>query len=74
MDAIITVTAPIEERIQRVTQRDNSTKEKVMAVMRNQWDDKRKIALSDYIINNIDLENTQKQVVKIHQDILKKLD
>ena len=72
LDAIITVTASIEERIKRVTQRDNSTKEKVMAVIRNQWDDKKKIELSDYVINNADLENTEKQVVEIHQDILKK--
>lgn len=72
LDAIITVTASIEERIKRVTQRDNSTKEKVIAVIRNQWCDKKKIELSDYVINNADLENTEKQVVEIHQDILKK--
>lgn len=72
LDAIITVTAPIEERIKRVTKRDNSTKEKVLAVMRNQWDDKKKVELSDYVINNTTLEKTQEQVLKIHQDILKK--
>ncbi|MFK2821037.1 dephospho-CoA kinase [Flavobacteriaceae sp. LMIT009] len=72
LDAIITVTAPIEERIKRVTKRDNSTKEKVLAVMRNQWDDKKKVELSDYVINNTTLEKTQEQVLKIHEDILKK--
>ena len=72
LDAIITVTASIEERIKRVTQRDNSTKEKVLAVMKNQWDDKKKVELSDYVIYNTDLDSTQKQVVEIHQDILKK--
>ena len=51
LDAIITVTAPIEERIKRVTKRDNSTKEKVLAVMRNQWDDKKKEKLLKIIEN-----------------------
>jgi dephospho-CoA kinase len=72
LDAIITVTAPVEERIKRVTKRDNSNKDKVLAIIKNQWDDNKKIELSNYVIENTTLENTQKKVIEIHQDILKK--
>ncbi len=70
-DFIITVTAPIETRIKRVIKRDNSTKEKVAAIMRNQWDDKDKIKLSHFVIKNITLENTEKQVIAIHKKLTK---
>ena len=72
LDAIITVTASMEDKINRVIKRDNTTRDKILAIMGNQWDDTKKIALSDYVIKNDELENTMKQVAKIHQTILKK--
>ena len=39
--------------------------------MKNQWNDNEKIKLSDYVIDNTDLEDTKQQVLKIHQQILK---
>jgi len=73
-DKIIMVTAPLEERFKRVMKRDNTTKEAVQNRMNNQWNDEKKIELSDYIVNNIDLEDTEKQVLEIHQQILKLAD
>ncbi|MXN90054.1 dephospho-CoA kinase [Flavobacterium sp. Sd200] len=64
-DAVILVTAPIEVRVDRVMQRDGVTKDKVLERMANQWDDEKKAALSNYIIDNTDLESAKKQVVKI---------
>lgn len=72
-DYIITVTAPEEVRLKRVMSRDNSTKEKVKSVMNNQWKDEEKIKLSDYVIQNINLEEAKAQVLQIHQNLLQKL-
>lgn len=71
-DIVITVTAPLETRINRVISRDNTTKEKVLAVINNQWPDSKKIEKSNYIIENTDLEDTKLQVKKVHNLIVNK--
>lgn len=58
-DKIILVTAPEELRIKRVMDRDGVTRESVMARMTNQWTDDKKIALSDFIIENINAEEAK---------------
>ncbi len=70
-DYIITVTAPIEIRIQRVIERDSTTKEAVLSRINNQWDDKKKVALSNFVINNITLLETKKQVKDLHKKLIK---
>ncbi|WP_336128749.1 dephospho-CoA kinase [Mesoflavibacter sp. CH_XMU1422-2] len=72
-DYIITVTAPEEVRLKRVMSRDSASKEKVKSVMNNQWKDEEKIKLSDYVIQNINLEEAKAQVLQIHQNLLEKL-
>lgn len=64
-DSIITVTAPLETRLQRVIERDKTDRESVIARMNNQWTEEQKIAKSDYVIHNIILENTRTQVDNI---------
>ncbi|NPA69113.1 MAG: dephospho-CoA kinase, partial [Chlorobi bacterium] len=49
---IITVTAPINTRIERVIKRDKTTKEKILQRIKNQIDDNYKIKHSDFIIRN----------------------
>ena len=70
-DKIILVTAPRDIRIQRVVDRDGITAEQVMARMDNQWPDSEKGKFSDFIIENIDLEATEGEVLKIHHKLLK---
>lgn len=72
-DIIITVTAPLEERISRVVIRDNISKENVKARIKNQMSDDDKIAQSDFVINNFDLEDTRCQVDRINTTILNKI-
>lgn len=72
-DLIITVTAPKELKIKRLLSRDNMTLERIEAIMNNQWNDEKKIKLSDYVIVNTELENTRQQVENIHQQIIDKL-
>jgi len=72
-DAMITVTASETDRIKRVITRDASSAESVKSVIKNQWKDDKKIALSQYVIVNNDLIETQRQVKEIHQKILKSI-
>ena len=65
-DKIITVTAPLDTRIQRVIKRDNTSYEEVKNRIENQWNDAKKILQSHYIIQNSKLEDTEKEVFKIH--------
>ncbi|SDE24870.1 dephospho-CoA kinase [Pricia antarctica] len=70
-DRIILVTAPENLRIQRIMDRDpKSSPTTIKARMQNQWKDTRKIASSDYIIENLDLKTTERQVLKIHRALL----
>lgn len=68
-DSIILVTAPIEIRIERTMKRDNSTRESVLQRINNQMNEKEKMLKSDYLIQNITLNDTYNQVDKM----LKKL-
>ncbi|WP_223033258.1 dephospho-CoA kinase [Hanstruepera marina] len=70
-DFIILVTAPINDRINRVIKRDNSTQEKVQAIINNQSKDDDNKVKADFIINNLKLEDTQQQVLEIHEALLK---
>jgi dephospho-CoA kinase len=51
-DKIITVTAPIESRIERVVKRDMTTPEQVLSRMNAQWNDEQRISKSDFVIEN----------------------
>jgi dephospho-CoA kinase len=68
-DTIITVTCPLEIRLQRVMKRDKTDRESVLKRIENQWTDEQRIAKSDYVIDNLSVEFTKKQV----DEILKKL-
>ena len=69
-DRMILVTAPKEMRIRRVMERDSIPRESVIARMKNQWETSRKIPLSDYVIENTDLEKTRLRVRQIHGELL----
>lgn len=64
-DKIITVTAPLETRIQRVIERDNTSREHVLKRMNMQWDDNQRIAKSDFVVENIDPKTAESEVGKI---------
>ncbi|MDC6354267.1 MULTISPECIES: dephospho-CoA kinase [unclassified Robiginitalea] len=70
LDQVILVTAPEEERIRRVVARDNTSGSRVRSRMDAQWSDKRKIPLSDFVIENMELEATRRAVHRIHRELL----
>ena len=70
---IITVTAPEEVRIARVMARDHCTEAQVRVRMSQQWSDAQRIALSNAVIENIDLESAKEQVKRIHLQLCQSL-
>jgi dephospho-CoA kinase len=66
----ILVRSPLETRISRVMKRDNISREKLMKRINNQWDDKLKIPLADFVINNINWENTLIEIEAIHKYLI----
>ena len=64
-DLIITVTAPLETRIQRVIQRDKTTREQVLKRINAQWNDDQRIAKSDFVIENVNPITTKTEIDKI---------
>jgi dephospho-CoA kinase len=42
-DSIITVTAPLESRIQRVIERDKTTRDQILGRINSQWTDEQRV-------------------------------
>jgi dephospho-CoA kinase len=70
-DKIILVIAPKEIRVKRVMERDHAEEKMVLERIENQWDDSRKATLSDYIIQNIDIEIARAEALLIYNKLQK---
>ena len=70
LDFIITVTSPIQMRIERVIKRENISKKQVEERMKHQMSDKEKIKLSDFVIINNEDKMLIPQVLEIHKKLL----
>ena len=64
-DYIITITAPLEDRISRVMQRDNSSQDQVMERINAQWTDDQRAVKSNYVIDNTSAQLAQLEFDKI---------
>lgn len=71
-EKIISVSVPLEIRIERIMARDGASKESVLDRINNQWKEDKKTLQSNYIIENSSLKNAEKQVHKIHNILTKK--
>lgn len=71
MDLMITVVAPVELRLSRVIKRSGLTESEVRARMDNQWSDKKKELLSDFVIYADDRQLVTPQVLEIYNKLLK---
>jgi len=65
-DAVIVVNAPDELCIQRVIEREKCSREVVKQRMKNQWNNKRKIKLADYILVNDETQSLIQQVLQFN--------
>ncbi|HEU4719123.1 MAG TPA: dephospho-CoA kinase [Bacteroidia bacterium] len=68
LDAVITVTAPLSLRTERILRRDHITKEQAEARMKNQWSEEEKIRRAQFVIHN-DGRLLLPQVVAIHEKL-----
>ena len=69
-DAIITVTAPFNKRLERVMKRDGVSKQQVVERIENQLNDELKIKQATFVINNTTLDKCKDQVNFIHKQLL----
>ena len=70
-DYIITVVADIDKRMQRVLNRDETSREKIKTIMANQLSDEEKMKRCHFVITNNELEMAKDEALKIHQELLK---
>jgi dephospho-CoA kinase len=70
-DTIILVTAPEEIRINRVMKRESTDADAVKSRMKHQWSDEKKIPLADFVIDNIDWDQTLKKIEEVHKSLLR---
>jgi len=70
VNKIATVAAPLQERIERVMQRNNLTLEQVNDRIRNQMSDEERIMKADYVIRNSENDMIIPQILEIHNELL----
>lgn len=70
LDYIIGVYAPQHLRIHRVMQRDNVTREEVLARMNKQINEEMKMRLCDFVIVNDEQQLVIPQVLQLHQKFI----
>lgn len=68
---IVVVTAPKEMRVDRVMMRSGMSREEVLARMNNQWPEEQKVEKANYIVKNDFSQSVIKQVIHIHEDIIR---
>ncbi|MDT8401196.1 MAG: dephospho-CoA kinase [Bacteroidales bacterium] len=73
VDKILTVTAPLEERIHRVMGRNLMSREQVLERVKNQMQEEDMVKRSDFIISNSENEMIIPAVINIHTSILEAL-
>jgi dephospho-CoA kinase len=69
MDKTIAVVTSEHERIERVMKRDDVTIEMVNERIRNQWNDRQRIELADFVIENNDNQMIIPQIMEIDKKI-----
>lgn len=69
VDKVITVTAPVELKIERVMQRDKASRQQVEQRMANQLSDEDKIKRSDFVIYNDEQQLVIPQVLSLNQEL-----
>ena len=73
-DYIITVTAPLEERIRRVMLRDKIDRKTVEKRIKNQGNDENRIKLSTFVVDNRDFGRNLDKIQTIHCKIMEMID
>ncbi len=71
LDATINVHANQELRLKRTLERDpHRTEESVLAIMKKQFSDDKRLDLADYVIHNDESKSVIKQVMALHEELV----
>jgi dephospho-CoA kinase len=70
LDYVIGVDAPLELRILRVIERDNTTQDAILQRMKNQLDEAEKMKRCDFIIHNDGKKMVIPQVIALHHQLV----
>lgn len=65
LDFSVLITAPVEERIKRVMERENTSEEDIRSRIEKQWTDEQKMKLADYTIINDNRELIVPQLLEL---------
>lgn len=70
LDHLVVVTAPEQERIRRVVERDGATEAQVRARMQHQTDDRARLAVAGSVITNDNRAMVIPQVLAVHHKLM----
>jgi dephospho-CoA kinase len=71
VDRVVSITAPIEERIARVMGRSELSRSQVLERVNNQLEDEERNQRSYYVINNSDNDLIIPEILKIHEEMIR---
>lgn len=69
-DKTILVTAPLPLKLSRICKRDKLSLEEVNDRMSSQWTDEEKLPLTDFVINNDEIEPLEEQISHIIEELI----
>lgn len=72
LDLVISIFTPTDIKIRRVMKRDGMKENEVKQRMKSQMSDEEKIKLSDYVIINDDRSLVIPQILKVHENIIRR--
>lgn len=64
-DYMLTITAPLETRIERVLKRESISRDQVLKRINSQWTDEQRISKSDFVVENIAIDLTKHKIDEI---------
>jgi len=64
-DYILTITAPLEIRIERVLKRESISRDQVLSRINSQLTDDERVSKSDFVVENIDIDLTKHKIDEI---------
>lgn len=67
MDYTVSITAPLEERVERAADRDGTLKEKILERVRNQMSDETRNKNADFVIHNSETDLMLPQIIELHR-------
>ncbi len=71
MDAVVVITAPENQRIQRILGRDDATEEEVRKRMKQQLPEEKLVEIADFVVKNDEQTLLIPQILDIHKILIK---